>query len=133
LCAARFQTRGAPFGSAESRLHRKGGNVCGSEGVSAVRAVGAFLVALVVIGCHFGEYVTPDPHDKAYPCHRADGSADPNANWCFPVDGSHTCCPERSSCASLEGQPICAYQGPEVGPGGLFEARRPVARTPEHP
>lgn len=102
--------------------------------VHQMRAVVLALVALVVAGCHFDSPIfTPDPHDKAYPCHRADGSADPNATWCFPVDGSHTCCPERSACSSLEGQPICAYQGPEVGPGGLFETRRPIARTPEHP
>lgn len=106
----------------------------GGEGVSAMKALGCTLLALIFVGCHTESPVfTPDPHDKNYPCHRADGSADPNANWCFPVDGSHTCCPERSTCSSLEGQPICAYQGPEVGPGGLFEAQRSVARMPENP
>jgi hypothetical protein len=98
------------------------------------RLLGLAIVALVVVGCHLDSPVfTPSPTDKAYPCHRQDGSADPNAVSCREYDGSHTCCPERSSCSTLDGQPICAYQGPEVGPGGLFERRKPIGRAPEHP
>lgn len=91
-----------------------------------MRAFALALLALVVIGCHFGTPVfTPDP--KKYPCHRQDGSADPNANWCFPVDGSHTCCLENYKCGTLEGQPNCEYQGnPDNGSNGgdLFGAKR---------
>jgi hypothetical protein len=90
------------------------------------------LVGLVsVTGCAAHSSpgpLTPDPKD--YPCHNEDGSADPNANWCYPVDGTHTCCRENNSCSSLEGQPVCEYQGPAVGPGGNFdEARKPMSRT----
>jgi len=99
-----------------------------------MRTTVSFFAVLVAVGCHVSSPVfTPAPNDPAYPCHRSDGSSDPNANWCFPVDGTHTCCPERSTCSSLEGQPVCSYQGPEVGPGGLFEVRKPAARTAERP
>lgn len=48
-------------------------------------------IGILFAGCHTNTWVfTPDP--KEYPCHWADGSADINADWCFPKDGTQTCC-----------------------------------------
>jgi hypothetical protein len=90
--------------------------------------VGMLVGAALASGCHFSSPVfTPKPGD--YPCHKQDGSADPDAVSCRPYDGTRTCCPSRNTCVP-DG---CEYQGPEVGPGGLFEKRAIVARRLEQP
>jgi hypothetical protein len=89
-----------------------------------------FAVLVSITGCAGWESspaITPKPGD--YPCHRQDGSADPNAVWCFPVDGTHTCCLENFSCTTLEGKPVCSYDGPARPPGDFDMARRPLDRT----
>jgi hypothetical protein len=102
-----------------------------------MKALGLTLLGLVVVGCHFGSPVfTPNPKDPAFHCHRQDGSVDPNAVWCFPTDGTHTCCLENYICGTLEGQPNCEYQGnPDNGSNGgdLFAARKPMPRMSEAP
>lgn len=93
--------------------------------------IGILVLGLIVaiVGCDFsGPVFTPKPGD--YPCHRQDGSADPNANWCYPLDGSHTCCLQNYRCSSLEGEPSCSYQG-NPDNGSIGAAQKSVPRTPE--
>jgi len=85
------------------------------------------LAALAVAGCHFDSPVfTPKPGD--YPCHRADGSADPNAVSCRAYDGSPTCCFEHYACVP----DACEFQGNPNWESGTFGAQRKrVPRSPE--
>ncbi len=62
----------------------------------------SLIVIAIFTGCHTNTWVfTPDPKD--YPCHNADGSAAMDADWCYPVDGTHTCCLGGQVCKANDG------------------------------
>lgn len=81
----------------------------------------AVVITLIGCGVHTESPIfTAAPGD--YPCHNADGSARPNAVWCYPVDGTHTCCSEYDICAPND---RCRYAGhPETLGGALVEMPR---------
>jgi hypothetical protein len=60
----------------------------------------AFL-GLFAASCHFSDYVRADP--KSFHCHHSDGSADVEAQWCFPMDQTHTCCAGGTFCNQYGG------------------------------
>jgi hypothetical protein len=66
-----------------------------------MKVVGLALLTLIVVGCHFSDYVHANPKD--YRCHHSDGSADVEAQWCFPMDGTHTCCAGGTFCNQYGG------------------------------
>jgi hypothetical protein len=65
------------------------------------RALCLLLLTVVVVGCHFSDYVHADP--KSFHCHHSDGSADVEAQWCWPMDGTHTCCVSGTFCNQYGG------------------------------
>jgi hypothetical protein len=97
-----------------------------------VKAYFALSFAILVFGaCNTQSPIfTPAPNDPAYHCHAADGSARVDAVWCFPVDGTRTCCPANNACVP-DG---CEFMGdPEATTGAAYEAKRATARMAERP
>jgi len=87
------------------------------------------LLGVPGCGAAFTKFVTPDPADKNYHCHAADGSVIADAVWCLPEDGTHTCCPFENKCSTLGGDQICEYIGRPDQP--TFAKRAPTKRMPE--
>jgi hypothetical protein len=98
-----------------------------------VRALGLAVLALVVFAaCNTQSPVfTPDPKNPAYHCHDSSGAVIADAVWCYPTDGTHTCCPFEHQCSSLGGDQTCEFIGrPDQA---TFAARKPAKRLPESP
>lgn len=95
-----------------------------------MKALGLALLAVVAVCCNTQSRVfTPDPNDKAYHCHDSSGAVIADAVWCYPEDGTHTCCPFENKCSTLEGDQICEYIGRPDQP--TFAKRAPTKRMPE--
>lgn len=94
--------------------------------VALVFALAGAGVGACLVACHTDSPIfTPPKDDPAYHCHRQDGSVNPNATWCFPVDGTHTCCPMSYSCEPPminTTVPGCEYQGNPDNPIGNLGA-----------
>ena len=101
------------------------------------RTIPALFAFLLTSCTAWNQYTTPKEGD--YHCHNADHSPDPNGVWCYPVDHTHTCCPENSACIAPDADGMshgCAFQSDPnfvTSGGGLDEAKMPVSRRPEQP
>lgn len=86
------------------------------KGGLQVKALGLALLALISLAlasCNTQSRVfTPDPKDPAYHCHEKSGAVIVDATWCFPVDGTHTCCYDNGTCIKPDPDGMsrgCAY------------------------
>lgn len=87
----------------------------------------ALVVAALVGACNTqSPALTPKPAD--YPCHNPDGSARPDATWCYPIDHTHTCCGASEWCV-----PNGCESHVEDGTGYAAHARRVSPRQEERP
>lgn len=69
--------------------------------VAGLAALSVIVVALTSAGCAPSEYITPPTGPGTpYPCGYT-------GVWCFPVDGTHTCCWQHSSCRQDDDGPYC--------------------------
>ena len=99
------------------------------------KCIAMTLVAILITGltgCHTETPVfTPNPKD--YPCHNQDGSAETDANWCYPLDGTHTCCHAGLRCVTNNGCQVISYDGylPSMGASPELTQRFPD-RQPSH-
>jgi hypothetical protein len=105
----------------------------------ALLALGISLIAIAIlsiVSCNGQSRVlTPDKNDPAYHCHDKDtGEVIADAVWCYPVDGTHECCPVYSECSTLNGVPNCPYVGSAAvvsNSHGQYWKRAPAKRMPE--
>lgn len=99
-----------------------------------IRSLRLFLLAVVTLAlvgaCNVqSPALSPADNDPLYHC-RIDGHVAADETWCFPVDGSHTCCPPSSECIPPDADGMshgcAATEDPHT-----FGARRTMARMAE--
>lgn len=110
------------------RKNAPGGAIRPSE--HAVKRFRLALLAVVAVCCNTQSPVfTPDPKNPAYHCHDSSGAVIADDVWCYPEDGTHTCCPFEHKCSTLSGDQNCEFIG---HPGQtMFAKRAPTKRMPE--